>query len=184
MSKLKIFTVLEKNLTEQQERAVEKLNKECFSHVPKEEIEECFYAESFARTFVQQNDNIIGQVGLFRRNVKHDGKEVVLGGIGGVCVTRKMRRKGIATKMVKQALRILEQKKCDVACLNADVARNAHKFYETIGFTMMNRKVSFEDKHGKMRYDEGTMFISLCSKEIYQHIMNSDRIFHYGKGYW
>ena len=108
----------------------------------------------------------------------------MLAGVGGVCVTRKMRRKGVATKMVKEGLRILKQSKCDVACLNADVTRNAHKFYETIGFTMMNRKVSFEDKHGKMRYDEGTMFIPLCSKKIYHHIMNSEKTFHYGKGYW
>lgn len=51
-------------------------------------------------------------------------------------------------------------------------------------FYRMNRKVSFEDKHGKMRYDKGTMFIPICSKIIYHHVMNSDKTFHYGKGYW
>lgn len=48
----------------------------------------------------------------------------------------------------------------------------------------MNRKVSFADKHGKMRYDKGTMFIPICSKTIHHHVMNSDRTFHFGKGYW
>jgi predicted GNAT family N-acyltransferase len=184
MNDLKIFTVLENSLTRQQKQAVEKLNEECFNHVPTKEIEECFYAKSFARTFAYRNDEIIGHLRLFKRNTEHDGKKVTLGGIGGVCVTRKMRRKGIATKMIKQGLRTLKQNKCDVACLNADLTRNAHKFYETIGFTMMNRKVSFEDKHGKTRHDKGTMFIPICSKTIYHHVMNSDKTFHYGKGYW
>jgi len=48
----------------------------------------------------------------------------------------------------------------------------------------MNREVSFEEGHGRTRYDEGTMFVPICSKAMCHHIMNSDKTFHHGKGYW
>jgi len=184
MNNLEIVIVPENNLKQWQKHAIDRLNRKCFSHVAPEEAEECFCAESFARAFAHCNGEIVGHLKLFKRNIEYDGKKITLGGIGGVCVTENTRRKGIATKMIRESLKILRKKKCDVACLNADLSRNAHKFYEKVGFTLMNRKISFEDKHGNTRYDEGTMFIPICSKQIYQHIMNSDKTFHYGKGYW
>jgi hypothetical protein len=53
-----------------------------------------------------------------------------------------------------------------------------------IGFTTMNREVPFEEKHGRTRYDEGTMFVPIYSKAMYDNIMNSNKTFHHEKGYW
>jgi hypothetical protein len=53
-----------------------------------------------------------------------------------------------------------------------------------MGFKLMRRRISFEDAHGKIRYDKGAMFVPICSREIYAHIMSSRKTFHYGKGYW
>ncbi|MCJ7767509.1 hypothetical protein MUP79_03860 [Candidatus Bathyarchaeota archaeon] len=64
------------------------------------------------------------------------------------------------------------------------MSRGGNKFYEKLGLRLMNRKISFEDKHGNIRYDYGTMFIPTCSETTYQHIMNNDKTVHYGKGYW
>lgn len=123
-------------------------------------------------------------VKLFKRDIEFDGRSLALGGIGGVCVAENMRRKGIATEMIRKGLEVLREKGCEVACLNADLSRNVYRLYENIGFKLMDRKISFEDINGKIRYDDGTMFVPLCSKEIFEHIMKSDKTFHYGKGYW
>jgi predicted GNAT family N-acyltransferase len=180
----RILLVSEKELADKQKVAISELMARCFSHVDPKEAEECFYAESFARILAYSGDSLVGHLRLFRRNIEFDGKKIVLGGVGGVCVSEDMRRKEVATKMVQKALKILRHEQADVACLNADLSRKAHKFYEKMGFRLMKRKISFEDIYGQTRYDDGTMFIPVCSKEKCALIMNSDKTFHYGKGYW
>jgi predicted GNAT family N-acyltransferase len=180
----KIFLVYENSLSEKQKHGIDELQKQCFRDVDPREVDECFYAESFARILAYHGKEIIGHLRLFRRNTDFDAKSFVLGGVGGVCVAKHKRRKGVATKMIKRGLKILKQEKCDVACLNADLSKSAYKVYEKIGFQLMSRAISFEDVNGKLRYDNGTMFIPVCSKEIYEYIMNSGKTFHYGKGYW
>jgi ribosomal protein S18 acetylase RimI-like enzyme len=115
-----------------------------------------------------------------------EGKQVSLGGLGGTCVTAAARNRGIAKAMVKKGLEILaHEKKSDVACLNADIKYHRNGgLYHQLGFRLMKRKVSFEDVHGKTRYDIGELFIPLRSQETYGFIMKSDRTFHLGRGYW
>jgi GNAT superfamily N-acetyltransferase len=184
MAPARIILIPEAKLNEEQRRGIDKLLKHCFSDVPEEEIEECFIAESFGRVLAYKNDVLVGHLRLFKRRVEFDGRELILGGIGGTCVLEDVRGKGIATKLIKKGVGVLKVEKCDVACLNADLSKTAYKLYEKLVFLLMKRKISFEDIHGRTRYDCGTMFIPICSKEIYQHIMSSDRTFHYGKGYW
>jgi len=181
---INVLLVFENELTDQQKVSIGELERRCFSDVDPKEAEECFYAESFARILAYSKDRLVGHLRLFRRNIEFDGRKVVLGGTGGVCVSEDTRRRGIATKLIEKGLQVLKEKNCDVACLNADLSKTVYKFYEKIGFKLMNRKISFEDIHGQIKYDYGTMFIPIRSKEIYNHIMNSDKIFHYGKGYW
>jgi predicted N-acetyltransferase YhbS len=184
MGHIHIKTIPEERLTLEQKTAVTALLKDCFSDVSQEDIEECFIAESFARVFAYSKIELVGHLRLCKRIVEFEGKNVILGGLGGVCVSQRFRRMKIGTRMMKKGLQILEDEDCDVACLNADFKKTANIFYEKIGFRLMNRQISFEDAHGKTRYDTGTMFIPLCSKEIYNQLMNSEKIFHYGKGYW
>lgn len=176
--------VPENELTNQQKHDIIVLMKECFSHVDPGEAEECFYAESFGRILAFSNDGLVGHLRLFKRIVEFGGIEVKVGGVGGVCVSTGMRGKGIAARMVRKGVQVLRREKVDVACLNADLSRGGDKFYEKLGFVLMKRKISFEDIHGNVRYDDGTMFIPVCSKATYQHIMKSCRTFHYGRGYW
>jgi len=181
---IKIHIVNEGELTSQQRHDFDSLRDTCFSHVDPVEAEECFYAESFSRILTYYDVKLVGILRLFKRIVIFDEKDVVLGGIGGVCVLPGFRSRGIASRMVMKALQVLRNESVDVACLNADVSRNADKFYEALGFTLMNRPISFEDVHGNLRHDTGTMFIPVCSNAIYNHIMNSSSTFHYGRGYW
>ncbi|HEX9240157.1 MAG TPA: GNAT family N-acetyltransferase [Candidatus Bathyarchaeia archaeon] len=174
------------DLTSGQRQRIKELQKECFSHVSREEVEECFIAEGFGWIFAYENATIAGQVELHSRTVLFEGKQVSLGGLGGACVTAASRNRGIAKAIVKKGLEILRhEKKSDVACLNADIRHHPDGgLYHQLGFRLMKRRISFEDVYGKTRYDIGELFIPLCSQETYDYIMESDRTFHLGRGYW
>src|SRR5712691_8162924 len=183
---LEVIFVRLSELSSGQIRRIKELQKECFSHVSREEIEECFIAEGFGWIFAYENMIIVGQVELYSRMVLFEGKQVSLGGLGGTCVTATARNRGIAKMIVKKGLEILaHENKSDVACLNADIKHHTNGgLYYQLGFRLMKRKVSFEDLHGKTRYDIGELFIPLCSQKTYAFIMKSDETFHLGRGYW
>ncbi len=68
-----------------------------------------------------------------------------------------------------EGLQILrEKKKCDVACLSADIKNHPDGgLYHELGFKVMDREISFEDVQGEIRYVAGETFIPVCSKETY-----------------
>lgn len=171
-------------LTPDQQAGLDALNKECFSDVPDKDVQEDFIAEPLAYLFAMIGKEMISRVALFKREVQFSGQTIILGGIGGVCVATAHRHHGVASSMLKRALLILRQEKCDVACLNVDPEKKIYPVYEKLGFTLMKRETSFENVHGNIVHDQGTMFIPLCSPEKYELIMNSTETFHYGRGYW
>jgi len=112
---IKIHTVNEGELTSQQRRDFDSLRDTCFSHVDPVEAEECFYAESFSRILTYDGEKLVGILRLFKRDVVFDGKDVALGGIGGVCVLPGFRSRGIGSRMVVEALQVLRSESVDVA---------------------------------------------------------------------
>lgn len=181
---LRLVVVPQEKITSEQKEALDRLWKECFSDVHQQYIEENFFARGFARLFAYIDLEIAGTLELYKRNIRFAEKEIILGGMGGVCVTEGMRRKGIATKMLYKGLEVLKKEKCDIACLNVDLTKNTQKLYEKVGFTLMDRKISYENSRGEIKRENGTMFIPVCSKETCDYVMNSTETFHYGKGYW
>lgn len=182
---MRLVFVPTEQLSSAQKLRIKELQGECFSHVSRRDIEEFFIAESFGWIFAYENTRIVAQVELYSRDVSFERKRIRLGGIGGTCVTESRRNRGIATRLVKEGLRILRHMKCDVACLSADVKNHPDGgLYRSLGFSLMDREISFEDVRGGMRHDHGELFIPVCSKEIYDLIMNSDKTFHIGRGYW
>ncbi len=171
-------------LTESQQDGLAKLDAECFGDVPDLEVKENFIAEPFGYLFAFVGDEIISRAALFKREVKFAGEPIILGGIGGVCVGKNYRHHGVASSLVKRALIILREEGCDVACLNVDLEKKIYSLYEKLGFTMMEREISFENVRGEVVRDKGTMFTPLSSQEKYNLIMNSPETFHYDLGYW
>jgi hypothetical protein len=86
--------------------------------------------------------------------------------------------------MLQKGLEVLIMEGCDIACPNIDLKKTAYKVYERLGFKLMDRKISFENINGEFKYDTGTMFFPVNSKDIYDLVMNSKSTFHYGVGYW
>lgn len=172
-------------LPELEKMALKSLDHECFSDVDKQEIKEDFIAEPYKFIFAyDENSNPVGRVALYKRKVPFEDIIIKLGGIGGVCVSEKNRRMGIATQLVKKGLEILKEEGCDIACLTVDLEKKIYSLYEKLGFVMMEREISFENVHGEIVREPGTMFAPVCSQEIYEQVMNSTTTFHYGRGYW
>ena len=57
-------------------------------------------------------NRIIGVVIILKRHVKFNNANLVLGGIGGVSVRPEYRRQGLATAMLKIAMKMLKQESC------------------------------------------------------------------------
>ena len=171
-------------LTSTHQAALVVLNNECFGDVSQTSIDEDFIAEPIAYIFAKNDGVIIARLAVFKRKVVFNNRDIILGGMGGVCVTENMRHKGVASMMLKQGLEILKSEKCDIACLNVDLDKKIYSVYEKLGFMMMPREISFENVNGEIVKELGTMFIPVCSSEIYDLVMNSSTTFHYGKGYW
>ncbi len=186
MSLIKLILVPEDELSDQQKQGVLKLERRCFGDVDPKEVEECFYAEVHARILAYSNEELVGYLILHKRNIEFDDREIIVGGAVGVCVAECMRGKGIGKRLMKKGLAVLKKQGCDVACLNADPKNRkaAFELYKKLDFKLMERRISFEDIHGNIRYDTGTMFIPLNSNSLFNHIMNNRNTFHYGKGYW
>jgi len=181
---LNIVYVSKDKITNSQQKEISRLQDECFGDVSNDEIKEHFFIEGFAMLLAYYKNKLVGILELHKRKCEFNGVNFLLGGAAGVCVTKCMQRKGIATKLMKEGLKTLRENKCDVACLNIDFERQMYSLYEKIGFKFMDRAISFDDIHGKRIYEKGAMFIPVCSPKIYDHIMNSRKTFHYGRGYW
>ena len=171
-------------ITPDQQAGLATLNQECFGDVPAQEITDNFIAEPFAYLFAMIGKQVISRVALFKREVIFAGQKIMVGGIGGVCVTTKHRHHGVASSMLKRALLVLKEEQCDVACLNVDLEKKIYPVYEKLGFALMPRDISFENVRGEIIREPGTMFIPLVSQAKFDLIMNSSTTFHYGRGYW
>ena len=181
---IRISFVLEKNLTPEQKRQITILNEESFGNVSKREIEENFIAKPFARLIAYDSEQAVGTLQLYKRENEFSGTTFSLGGIGGVCVAKHFRRRGIGKQLVEQAMMKLREQECDVVCLNTEPDESAFRLYEKIGFKLMEREVSFENSRGNIVRDYGTMLAPLNSKKTFDLIMKSKLTLHYGVGCW
>jgi predicted acetyltransferase len=172
------------DITPEQQTELDKLNQECFGDVADVESQENFVAEPFAYLFAFIGKEIISRLALYKREIMFSNQKILVGGIGGVCVTSAHRHHGVASSMLKRALLILKEEKCDIACLNVDLDKKIYGIYEKLGFKMMDRDISFENIRGEIIHEPGSMFMALESPEKYALVMESTETFHYGKGYW
>jgi len=183
--KLRLVYVKAGNLSRSQKRRSKELQQECFSRVGRKEVAECFIAKRFGWVFAYQGNRVVGQVELFSRNILFEGRRILVGGLGGTCVTRSTRKRGLGSELVKRGIEILTQKNCDIACLNANIKKYpSGGLYYKLGFRLMRRKISFTDANGKARYDTGEMFLPIRGNDIYELVMKSRKTFHISRGYW
>lgn len=126
---------------------------------------------------------IIGAVIILERQVKFNEANLVLGGIGGVSVRRKYRRQGLAIAMLKTAMEMLKQEKCDIAYLCTDV-KKLKNLYLPVGFVVLNRPHTFLGRSGKRYTEYDAMIAPVNSSEKFQKVLADKAPFDIGRGNW
>lgn len=148
-----------------------------------EEEAEKYYSRPKAWLLVFEKKQLIGTTALHQRKIQFSNKDMVLGGIGRVCVRKDQRRQGIAAQMLKEAMKALKGWGCDVAYLCADV-KESGSLYEKVGFVPLNRPYTFHGQSRKLYEDTNGMIAPVNSPSIFEEILHSDEKLHLGPGNW
>ncbi len=147
------------------------------------EEEEKFYSQPKAWLLVFEKDQIIGTTALHQRKVKFNNKDIVLGGIGRVCVRKDQRRQGIANQMLQEAVETLRKWDCDMAFLCANV-KESGDLYTQVGFIPLNKPYTYSGRSGKLYEESNGLIAAINSFEIFEEVLHSARKLHLGSGNW
>ena len=129
---------------------------------------------------VANNENLIGMLYLYFREIMFDGSMVKLAGVGGVVTHKDHRHQGVATTLLSTAHEVMEKKECDIAILCTDIEKLG-KLYTTIGFVPLGRSYYFEDKNGKESEETGGMIAPIVSTKLFNKILSSNNKLYVGK---
>jgi len=130
-----------------------------------------------------QGGKLIGVVLALKRNITYHGKDVLLGGIGGVAMLEEFRRQGIASKLIASAMKQLKEEGCDIAYLCTDTNHLA-PLYTPHGFVKMEKQYTLLGKSGKRYYEWDGMIAPVNSQELFEEILHSPEPLDIGVGNW
>jgi len=169
---------------------ISKLLESCFTQknkIPEEKAEHddkyCSKKDRIGFSLAVKENQVIGVVVILKRIIPYQGKQIILGGIGGVCINEKFRRKGIAKKLLKIAVGKLKEEKCDIAYLCTDT-ENLVVLYEPFCFNKLKKQYTYLGKSGKRYFEWGGMIAPINSTALFQQIMEGKESFDIGIGNW
>lgn len=161
------------NFYKEEERTPEYLAKE----------KDKYFSIPKAWLLVFEEDQIIGSIKLHKRKVKFDNKNVILGGLGGVCTRKDKRRLGIAAMMIEEGMKTLREWGCDIAYLCANIVESG-SLYPRAGFVPMKKPYTYYGQSGKLYEETNGMIAPVKSLGLFKEILNSEQKLHLGKGNW
>jgi predicted GNAT family N-acyltransferase len=145
-------------------------------------VEERFCSQPKAWLLVFEGKQIIGIMKVYRRKVMFNKREIILGGIGTVCTRTDKRSQGIATSMLKEALKILKKWECDIAYLCANIELGS--FYGQVGFAPLPKPYTYYGRSGKLYEGHKGWIAPLNSSIIFEDVLSSKHKLHLGQGDW
>ncbi len=133
---------------------------------------EKYYSKPKAYVVAYEGDQMVGCINLLERSITFDGEDVLLAGIGGVCVHFDFRGRGIAKEMLRKGFEQFKIWNCDIAYLCTDPERLG-KMYASVGFIALNRKYKFTGKSGKEYIHDGAMIAPVNSGAKFHKVLGS-----------
>ena len=155
-------------------------NDDCLSDLDPIDIEYRYYDKCFAIVAAIIDEQMVGRIKLYQRELKHNTHSYVMGGIGGVRVKPENRRKGIAGEMMHRAMQELEAIGCDFVFLSA-AQEIMGDFYKRFGFSPLQEKYKLKGKSGKLYLEDGGMIASISNESVVEDILNSKDSFYIGE---
>lgn len=139
----------------------------------------------FAYILALEKKTLKGVVLLYKKNIKHGGKSIILGGIGGVCTKKKERKRGIATSLLKRAMQCLKSEGCDVAYLCTDVKNPENvRLYGKLGFVKLDKPYTYLGKSGKRYTERNGMVAPVRSRAKFNLIRKGKETLDLGISNW
>jgi len=170
---------------------VGKLLDECFgirsgqSPEKLEEQKDRFFSTPFAFLLAIEKNSVIGVIKLYKREISYQGRNVVLGGFGGVCTKKSSRRRGVATTLLNVGLKELRSQGCGIAYLCTDFNDPAMiKLYSKVGFVPLNKSYTYLGKSGKRYTEKDGMITPVKSGDKFNLVIRGKDIFDIGVGNW
>lgn len=186
---VKVFTL---PVPEPYKTQARELGSICFSNpleLPHERKEEqdrfCSQSDWYRFVFAIEDNKVIGSITTLKRTILFQGKEVLLGGIGGVSTQPDKRNQGVASAMLRVAMDELKLAGCDIAYLCTDVKNPARlKLYGKFGFGVLNGHVTYLGKSGKRYLQKEAMIASVNSDALFDAVMQQTQPLDIGTGDW
>jgi len=119
---------------------------------------------------------IVGVINLHKRRIEYRKRNLLLGGLGGVCTHLKHRQKGIASHLLIESMSALKRNNCDVAFLCTDL-KKLGSLYAQVGFVPLNRAYKATGISGRTYYSEGGMIAPVCSNKIFNRLIEASEVF-------
>lgn len=183
--RIELFTSLYPNLRLQADRLWYNNFRAGKSQQELEDTEDKFFSTPFAFLLALEDHSVIGTLLLFKRKIDYKGETILLGGIGNVCTKKERRRMGVATALLKRAMKELNAQKCDVAYLCTDINDPAMvKLYTGVGFVHLNKPYTYVGRSGKRYAETDGMVAPLQSKEKFDLILNGKEPLDLDTGNW
>jgi len=111
------------------------------------------FAHAELRVLVQNEaEDVVCHVGIYRREVKWNGRKMRAGGIGGVLTREDSRRKGYASIALNAAVQTLKDEGATDFALLFCEPHNA-PFYTERGFKPFDGEIWCEQPTGRVRFD-------------------------------
>lgn len=157
-----------------------------FEHAtPEHKDRFCSKKDIFYYIIAFEANTPIGYTAVLKRSIILEGTPVLLGGVGGMCVVPKKRRRGIGNTILDAAMNELQRTQCDIAYLCTDLKNNwLVNFYARVGFVPLRRSHTYTGKSGKRYTDMDGMIAPVCSVEKFQRIITSKKALDIGRGNW
>lgn len=144
---------------------------------------DCSEKDQIGHHIALVDGKLAGVVLALKRNIQYHGKDILLGGIGGVAVIDKYRRRGIASMLIKSAMEQLKEEECDIAYLCTDTSKLA-PLYAPFGFVKLKKQYTLLGRSGKRYYEWDGMIAPVNSQEIFEEVLNSPEPLDIGVGNW
>jgi aminoglycoside 2'-N-acetyltransferase I len=111
------------------------------------------FAHAELRVLLQaEPEGVVCHVGLYRREVKYNGRKMRAGGIGGVLTRENQRRRGYASVALNAALQTLKQEGATDFALLFCEPHNA-PFYLGRGWKPFDGEIYAEQPGGRVRFE-------------------------------
>lgn len=160
MTEFDMQVLSQKNLSQAQRVELDALDKLAFT----EEMDFGFdWSGSEEYVVLRVDGRLAAMVGMLERTIRVGGREVKVGGVGGVATHPDHRRRGYAGRLLEAAARVLQEKGCRFAMLFCD--QKLVEYYGRSNFRKVDAPLFIISRGERMQIHEIKMVRALSGED-------------------